>query len=307
MDKAMKRHQKWQRLKDQRLLYLLLLVPVALTVVFKYIPMYGILIAFKNYNPLLGIWNSPWAGLSYFQQFIQSPNFWTVLVNTLKLSIYGTVLGFFPPIILALMMNQLISKNTQRRVQLIMYLPNFISVVIMVGMIFLFFSVDGPVVHLLQLMHLNPPEFLTDPGAFRPMYILSGIWQGMGWSSILYTSTLAGVSPDLYEAASIDGASIWQKILHIDLPALKPVMVINFILAVGGIMSIGYEKAYLMQTNLNLPTSEIIATYVYKVGLQQANYSYSTAIGLFNTVINLILIIVANSTVKKLNDGEGLY
>lgn len=307
MDTVSEKNKKWKKFKDQKMLFLLLIIPIVLTFIFKYIPMYGILLAFKDYNPLVGIWNSKWVGFTYFQQFVNSPNFWTIFINTLKLSVYGTVLGFFPPIILALMFNQLISQSAKRRVQLIMYLPNFISVVILVGMVMLFFSADGPVTHILQMMGFNPPEFLTSPGAFRPLYIVSGIWQGMGWASILYTSTLAGVSPELYEAASIDGASIWEKIIHIDLPALKPVMLINFILAVGGIMSVGYEKAYLMQTSLNLPTSEIIATYVYKVGLQNADYSYSTAIGLFNTVINLILIIAANETVKKLNNGKGLY
>ncbi|CCO12977.2 binding--dependent transport system inner membrane component family protein [Carnobacterium maltaromaticum LMA28] len=229
-----------------------------------------------------------------------------LLVNTLKLSVYGLLLGFFPPIILAISFNLLASDKLKKRLQLILYAPNFISVVIIVGMIFLFFSNKGPVNHIYEFFTGKTVPFLTEPDFFRPLYIFSGIWQGIGWSSILYTATLSNVSPELIDAAKIDGANILQRIWHVDIPAIKPVMVISFILAAGGIMSVGYEKAYLMQTTMNLPSSEIIATYVYKVGLQSGDYSYSTAVGLFNSLINLILIIAVNQTVKKLNDGEGL-
>jgi len=224
----------------------------------------------------------------------------------LKLSVYGLLLGFFPPIILAISFNLLASDKLKKRLQLILYAPNFISVVIIVGMIFLFFSNKGPVNHIYEFFTGKTVPFLTEPDFFRPLYIFSGIWQGIGWSSILYTATLSNVSPELIDAAKIDGANILQRIWHVDIPAIKPVMVISFILAAGGIMSVGYEKAYLMQTTMNLPSSEIIATYVYKVGLQSGDYSYSTAVGLFNSLINLILIIAVNQTVKKLNDWEGL-
>jgi putative aldouronate transport system permease protein len=224
----------------------------------------------------------------------------------LKLSVYGLLLGFFPPIILAISFNLLASDKLKKRLQLILYAPNFISVVIIVGMIFLFFSNKGPVNHIYEFFTGKTVPFLTEPDFFRPLYIFSGIWQGIGWSSILYTATLSNVSPELIDAAKIDGANILQRIWHVDIPAIKPVMVISFILAAGGIMSVGYEKAYLMQTTMNLPSSEIIATYVYKVGLQSGDYSYSTAVGLFNSLINLVLIIAVNQTVKKLNDGEGL-
>lgn len=294
-----------QKVKKQKLLLLMLVPGLVLTFIFKYIPMYGVLIAFKDYNPLRGILGSPWIGFAEFEKFLSSPNFMNLLMNTLKLSVYGLLLGFLPPIILAIMLNQLLSEKAKKRIQLVLYAPNFISVVVIVGMIFLFFSVDGPVNHILGFFGIKA-SFLTDPDWFRPLYIFSGIWQGMGWASTLYTATLVNVDTSLVEAAKLDGANIFQRIWHIDIPTLKPIMVIQFILAAGGIMSVGYEKAYLMQTSLNLTSSEIIATYVYKVGLVSGDYSYSTAVGLFNTVINVILLIAVNKLVSKVNDGQGL-
>ncbi len=257
------------------------------------------------YNPLKGVLGSEWIGFEEFTKFLSSPNFGTLLANTLKLSVYGLLLGFLPPIILAIMLNQLLSDKAKKRIQLVLYAPNFISVVVIVGMIFLFFSVGGPVNSILSLFGIEA-NFLTDPDFFRPLYILSGIWQGMGWASTLYTATLVNVDPALIEAAKLDGANIFQRIWHIDLPALKPVMVIQFILAAGGIMNVGYEKAFLMQTSLNLTSSEIISTYVYKIGLVSGDYSYSTAVGLFNALINIILLIAVNKIVKRINDGQGL-
>ncbi len=236
---------------------------------------------------------SDWVGFSEFIKFLSSPNFGVLLSNTLKLSVYGLLLGFLPPIILAVMLNQLLSDKAKKRIQLVLYAPNFISVVVIVGMIFLFFSVGGPVNAILGMFGIEA-NFLTDPDFFRPLYILSGIWQGMGWASTLYTATLVNVDTSLVEAAKLDGANIFQRIWHIDLPALKPVMVIQFILAAGGIMNVGYEKAFLMQTSLNLTSSEIISTYVYKIGLVSGDYSYSTAVGLFNALINIILLIAVN-------------
>ncbi|MGU8000284.1 ABC transporter permease [Streptococcus suis] len=293
------------RIKQQKLLLLMLLPGLVLTFIFRYIPMYGVLIAFKDYNPLKGVLGSEWIGFEEFTKFLSSPNFGTLLANTLKLSVYGLLLGFLPPIILAIMLNQLLSDKAKKRIQLVLYAPNFISVVVIVGMIFLFFSVGGPVNSILGLFGIEA-NFLTDPDFFRPLYILSGIWQGMGWASTLYTATLVNVDPALIEAAKLDGANIFQRIWHIDLPALKPVMVIQFILAAGGIMNVGYEKAFLMQTSLNLTSSEIISTYVYKIGLVSGDYSYSTAVGLFNALINIILLIAVNKIVQRVNDGQGL-
>ncbi|HHT7735381.1 TPA: ABC transporter permease [Streptococcus suis] len=295
----------FDRIKQQKLLLLMLLPGLVLTFIFRYIPMYGVLIAFKDYNPLKGVLGSEWIGFEEFTKFLSSPNFATLLANTLKLSVYGLILGFLPPIILAIMLNQLLSDKAKKRIQLVLYAPNFISVVVIVGMIFLFFSVGGPVNSILSLFGIEA-NFLTDPDFFRPLYILSGIWQGMGWASTLYTATLVNVDPALIEAAKLDGANIFQRIWHIDLPALKPVMVIQFILAAGGIMNVGYEKAFLMQTSLNLTSSEIISTYVYKIGLVSGDYSYSTAVGLFNALINIILLIAVNKIVKRINDGQGL-
>ncbi|MFM0792543.1 ABC transporter permease [Streptococcus suis] len=295
----------FDRIKQQKLLLLMLLPGLVLTFIFRYIPMYGVLIAFKDYNPLKGVLGSEWIGFSEFTKFLSSPNFGVLLANTLKLSVYGLLLGFLPPIILAIMLNQLLSDKAKKRIQLVLYAPNFISVVVIVGMIFLFFSVGGPVNSILGMFGIEA-NFLTDPDFFRPLYILSGIWQGMGWASTLYTATLVNVDPALIEAAKLDGANIFQRIWHIDLPALKPVMVIQFILAAGGIMNVGYEKAFLMQTSLNLTSSEIISTYVYKIGLVSGDYSYSTAVGLFNALINIILLIAVNKIVKRINDGQGL-
>ncbi|HEL1656694.1 ABC transporter permease subunit [Streptococcus suis] len=295
----------FDRIKQQKLLLLMLLPGLVLTFIFRYIPMYGVLIAFKDYNPLKGVLGSEWIGFEEFTKFLSSPNFGTLLANTLKLSVYGLLLGFLPPIILAIMLNQLLSDKAKKRIQLVLYAPNFISVVVIVGMIFLFFSVGGPVNSILSLFGIEA-NFLTDPDFFRPLYILSGIWQGMGWASTLYTATLVNVDPALIEAAKLDGANIFQRIWHIDLPALKPVMVIQFILAAGGIMNVGYEKAFLMQTSLNLTSSEIISTYVYKIGLVSGDYSYSTAVGLFNALINIILLIAVNKIVQRINDGQGL-
>ena len=295
----------WERIKQQKILLLMLLPGLALTFIFRYIPMYGVLIAFKDYNPLRGVLGSEWIGFTEFTKFLSSPNFGTLLANTLKLSIYGLLLGFLPPIILAIMLNQLLSDKAKKRIQLVLYAPNFISVVVIVGMIFLFFSVGGPVNSILGKFGLET-NFLTDPDFFRPLYILSGIWQSMGWASTLYTATLVNVDPALIEAAKLDGANILQRIWHIDLPALKPMMVIQFILAAGGIMNVGYEKAFLMQTSLNLTSSEIISTYVYKIGLISGDYSYSTAVGLFNALINIIWLIAMNKFVQRINDGQGL-
>nr|WP_223830814.1 ABC transporter permease subunit [Paenibacillus polymyxa] len=289
------------------ILYLFLLPSIILTVIFKYVPMYGSIIAFKNFSPRKGIMGSEWVGFEHFQRFLSSPNFYDILMNTLKLSAYGLILGFPVPIILALMLNLIRGAKLKKNIQLIVYAPNFISVVVVAGMLFVFLSPAGIVNALITTFTGKPISFMTDPAYFRTVYILSGIWQTAGWSSIIYVATLANVDPQLHDAATIDGASLMKRIFHIDLPALKPVMAVLFILAAGGIMSIGYEKAYLMQTALNTPTSEIIATYVYKVGLQSGDYAYSTAIGLFNSVINVFLLIFVNTVVKKLNEGEGLY
>lgn len=284
-------------------LYVFFLGPaLLLTIIFKYLPMGGILIAFEKYSPFKGFLGSEWVGLDYFKQFLSSPDFMSFLVNTLKLSVYGLLWGFPIPIILALLLNRIESSKIKQKIQLVLYMPNFISVIVLCGMVRILLSVTGPVNMLFQ----TTINFLTLPEAFRPIYIISGIWQGAGWASIMYTASLSNASQELKEAAQIDGANILQQIKAVEWPAIKDMVVIQFILQAGNIMSIGFEKAYALQTDLNLGASEIIATYVYKKGLLDGNYSYSTAVGLFNTVINLILLIVVNKVVEKMNDGQGL-
>ena len=284
-------------------LYVFFLGPaLILTIIFKYIPMGGILIAFQKYNPFKGILGSEWVGLKYFQQFLSSPDFMQYLVNTLKLSVYGLLWGFPMPIILALLLNRITSSKIKQKIQLVLYMPNFISVIVLCGMVRILLSVTGPF-NMFLGTNIN---FLTIPAAFRPIYIISGIWQGAGWASIMYTAALSNASAELKEAAQIDGANIWQQIKAVEWPAIKDMVVIQFILQAGNIMSIGFEKAYALQSDMNLASSEIIATYVYKKGLLNGDYSYSTAVGLFNTIINVILLIAVNKVVEKLNDGQGL-
>ena len=288
--------QHWQ-------LYVFFLGPaLILTIIFKYIPMGGILIAFQKYNPFKGILGSEWVGLKYFQQFLSSPDFMQYLVNTLKLSVYGLLWGFPMPIILALLLNRITSSKIKQKIQLVLYMPNFISVIVLCGMVRILLSVTGPF-NMFLGTNIN---FLTIPAAFRPIYIISGIWQGAGWASIMYTAALSIACAELKEAAQIDGANIWQQIKAVEWPAIKDMVVIQFILQAGNIMSIGFEKAYALQSDMNLASSEIIATYVYKKGLLNGDYSYSTAVGLFNTIINVILLIAVNKVVEKLNDGQGL-
>ena len=276
------------------------LPPLLLLIIFKYIPIGGILIAFEDYNPIAGILGSDWVGFKHFQRFLSSPDFMNLLINTLKLSVYGLLWGFPIPIILALLLTRVKSERIKKAIQLIIYAPNFISVIVISGMIILFFSPVGPINQAFG----TAINFMTKPEAFRTIYIASGIWQGAGWASIIYTAALSNSSKELTEAAVIDGANIFQQIWNVDIPAIKPIMVIQFILSMGGIMSIGFEKALALQTSLNLPTSEILATYTYKMGLQLGDYSFSTAVGLFNAVINVILLVLVNTSVKRLNKDE---
>ncbi|WP_033165036.1 ABC transporter permease subunit [Clostridium sp. KNHs205] len=284
-------------------LYVVFLLPAFfLTLIFKYLPIGGILMAFKDFNPRLGIMRSDWVGMKNFNRFISSPDFAGYLLNTLKLSVYGLLWGFPVPIILALLLNRIRSKKIKKNIQLVLYAPNFISVIVLCGMVFIFLSPVGPVNRILG----TDINFMTMPEAFRSIYIISGIWQGAGWASIMYTAALANASQELTEAAIIDGAGILQQIWHVDIPAIKPIIIIQFILQAGNIMSLGFEKAYALQTSMNIPSSEILPTYVYKLGLQMGDYSFSTAVGLFNSIINVILLVLINRIIKRFNEGEGL-
>ena len=284
-------------------LYLFFLMPaLVLTIIFKYLPMGGILMAFEDYNVRLGLFGSEWVGMEYFRRFLSSPDFMSYLLNTLKLSLYGLLFGFPVPIVLALLLNQIRSAGIKKKIQLLIYAPNFISVIVLCGMIRMFLSPVGPLNQALG----TTANWMTMPEAFRSIYIASGIWQGAGWASIMYTAALSNVSKELEEAATIDGANILQQIWYIQLPAIKNIIVIQFILSAGNIMSVGFEIAYALQTGMNLPTSEIISTYVYKIGLLNGDYGYSTAVGIFNSVINVILLLLVNGIVSRLNEGEGL-
>jgi len=288
--------QHWQ-------LYVIFLLPAfALTIIFKYIPMGGVLIAFENYNPIQGLLKSQWVGLAHFKRFLSSPDFMLYLVNTLKLSVYGLLWGFPIPVILAFLLNRIQSSKIKQKIQLVLYLPNFISVIVLCGIVRILLSVTGPVNMLLG----TSVDFMTMPEAFRTIYIASGIWQGAGWASIMYTAALSNASQELKEAAIIDGANIFQQIKAVEWPAIKDVVIIQFIMSAGNIMSVGFEKAYALQTDLNMRSSEIIATYVYKKGLLDGDYGFSTAVGLFNTIINVILLVTVNKIVAKMNEGKGL-
>ncbi|WP_245864521.1 ABC transporter permease [Paenibacillus donghaensis] len=294
-------------MKKHYFLYLMLAPALILTLIFKYGPMYGAIIAFKDFSPIKGIMGSEWVGFYNFEKFLSSPNFEVIFMNTLKLSFFGLILSFPVPILLALMLNQVRRSAVKKNIQLFLYAPNFISVVVVVGMLFIFLSPTGPINQILTWATGEPVTFMSRPEYFRWIYILSDIWTSAGWASIIYVAALANVDPELHNAANLDGANLLQRIRHIDLPTIRPIMAIVFILAAGGIMSIGFEKAYLMQTATNLPTSEIIPTYVYKIGLQSGDYAYSAAVGLFNSLINVVLLLTVNFIVKKLNEGDGLY
>ena len=290
-----------QRLRDNWQMYVLLLIPVVLTFVYKYIPMYGIQIAFRDYMPAKGFFGSPWVGMKWFNRFFSAPTCSRMITNTVLISFYSLIWSFPIPIILALAINQLRFKRYKRVVQTVLYAPHFISIMVICGMIRIFLSPSGG---LLNLILGTEIDFLTESSAFRTIYIASGIWQDAGWGCIIYLATLANVDPGLYEAAKMDGASVFQRIMHIDIPELIPMAVLNLIMAAGGLMNVGFEKVWLLQTDLNKATSDVIAVYVYQQGIENAKYSYSTAVGLFNTVVNIVLLIVVNKIASKLSDVE---
>jgi len=301
--KGGKLHEFLLYVKQHWQLYVFFILPAfVLTIVFRYIPMGGVLIAFMEYNPIRGILGSEWVGMEHFNRFLSSPDFLRYLANTLKLSIFGLLWGFPAPILLAFLLNRILSKSIKQKIQLVLYMPNFISVIVLCGIVRILLSPTGMINQLLGTQY----NFMTMPSAFRTIYIASGIWQGAGWASIIYTAALSNASKELQEAAIIDGANIIQQIKAVEWPAIKDTVLIQFIMSVGNIMSVGFEKAYALQTDLNLNASEIISTYVYKKGLLDGDYGFSTAVGLFNTVINVILLISMNTIVKKLNDGKGV-
>lgn len=295
----------WKGVKRHWQLYLLIIAPMAYIVIFKYIPMYGAQIAFRDYSVIKGFTGSEFVGLKHFQSFFQSPNFWLLIKNTLGISLYSLAVGFPAPIILALALNEIKSLKFKKTVQTVTFAPFFISTVVMVSMIIIFLSPRlGFVDYIVSGLGFDSINFMGTPGYFKSIYVLSNVWQGIGYGAVIYLAALAGINPELYEAAKVDGASRLQKIRHVDLPGIAPAAIILLILSVGQIMNVGFEKIYLMQNPLNVSTSEVISTYVYKMGLLGANFSFSSAVDLFNSVINLILLITVNSIAKRISDSS---
>ncbi|MGW7159437.1 ABC transporter permease [Paenibacillus taichungensis] len=298
---------KWSSVKKElvrnRYVYLMLVPVVAYYLIFSYGPMYGLLMAFQeSYSPVKGILAGEWVGFDNFTMFFESYYFWRLIKNTLILSFYSIVFGFPAPIILALLLNEVRKKWFRSTVQTISYMPHFISVVVVVGMLKTFSALDGGLFNVIRdFFDLQPIMFLAEKDMFRPMYILSNIWQGAGWASIIFLAALSGIDPQLYEASKIDGAGRWRQLLHITLPGIMPTIVIMLILRMGAVMNADFQKILLMQTAPTYETSDVISTFVYRSGILEGNYTYSTAIGLFNGVINFALLIMANAISRKLN------
>ncbi|KMK77839.1 sugar ABC transporter permease [Alkalihalobacillus pseudalcaliphilus] len=270
---------------------------------FNYVPMYGLQLAFREFDPTRGITGGEFVGLDYFRRFMESHQFWTLMRNTFLISFYSLIVGFPIPIFIALMFNQIRHARRKRMIQTVAYMPHFISVIVVVGMILIFLSPStGIIGHLFSWVGLEPVNFLGKPEYFRSIYVLSDVWQHAGWNSIIFVAALAGVNPQLYEAAKVDGASRLQQIIHIDIPHLVPTIIILLILNAGSLLGVGFEKIFLMQNSMNLPVSEVLETYVYKIGILSNQISYSTAIGLFNTMINFIILIVVNRIAKKTSE-----
>jgi putative aldouronate transport system permease protein len=286
-------------------LLLFLLPAVLYFAIFHYWPMYGLQIAFKNYLPSKGIMGSPWVGLKHFESFFESHLFWQLLQNTLEISFYQLAVGFPVPIILALMMNELRNARFKKTVQTVTYAPHFISIIVMVSIIIFFLSPQAGLINkVIVYFGGDTIAFLSSPHWFKTIYVLSGVWQNAGWSSIIYMAALASIDPQTHEAAVMDGASRLQRIWYINIPGIIPTIVILLILDAGNLMAVGFEKVYLMQNPLNMESSDIISTYVYRRGIQEAQYSFSSAVGLFNSVINFILLITVNGIAKSMKQNS---
>lgn len=286
-------------------LYLLFLPVLLYFAVFHYWPMYGVQIAFKDYLATQGITGSPWVGFKHFQRFFRSYDFWIVISNTITLSLYSLAVGFPVPIVLALMINEIRNKPFKKTVQMVTYAPHFISTVVLVGMLVVFLSPRTGIVNvLIERLGGEPVFFMARPEWFKSLYVFSGVWQNAGWGTIIYLSTLAGIDPQLHEAAIVDGASKLKRIIHIDIPGILPTAVILLILNVGRVMSVGFEKVFLMQNPLNMVASDVIATYVYRNGLLGGQFSFAAAVGLFNAVINFLLLLTVNRAAKGMGQAS---
>ena len=298
-------HMRGKMIRQHWVLYLFLLPTIIYFLLFRFYPMYGLQLAFKNYRAIDGIAGSPWIGLDNFKRFFAAADFGKLMWNTLSVSVFTLLFTFPLPIILALLLNQLPSLRYKKVVQTTVYAPHFISTVVMVGMIFLFASPSSGIINkIIEAFGGEAVHFTAEPGWFVPMYVISEVWQSTGWGSILYLAALSGVSPELHEAALVDGANKFQRVWHIDIPGILPTIVIMLILNAGKIMNVGFEKAYLMQTSLNIRASEIIATYVYKRGVLKSQIGLSTAVGLFDSVVNMILVVTVNWISRRVTDSS---
>lgn len=297
----------WMRFKKSVLrdkyLWLLVLPGVIWYIIFAYIPMYGIIIAFKNFSPFRSIWGSPWVGFKWFQQFFETYYFWRLIRNTVLLNVYSILWGFPAPIIFALLLNEVIHSKFKKIAQTVSYLPHFISTVVIVGMVVNFLSPSSGIInHIIEALGGEEINFMIDPKWFRTIYISSGIWQGLGWSSIIYLAALSGIDQELYEASIVDGANKLQKIWHITIPGILPTIIILLILSLGSMLSVGYEKIILMYNARTYETADVINSYVYRRGISGGEYSFGTAVGLFQNVINFILIIFVNKVSRKVSE-----
>lgn len=292
----------WKRIKRHWILYLLLLVPLTWVIVFHYIPMYGVVMAFQNFSIKKGYFGSPWVGLKHFERFISSPNFIMLLKNTLAVSIYSMFANFSCQVIFALMLNEVRAKRYRKTVQMLSYLPYFISVVTVVAILNQVFSYHGLINNLINVLGFERMSFFNTASSFRHMYVWSGVWSGMGYGAVIYIAALAGIPLDLYEAADLDGATRMQKIIYINIPSILPTMTIMLLLSAGRVMSVGFEKVYLMQNNLNLSLSQVFSTYTYQVGLLNRQYSYSAAVNLFSSLVNVVLLLTTNAFARRFSD-----
>ena len=307
----MKKKNKWGQLlkadfRKNWLIYLMLVPVIVYLLIFCYAPMYGIVIAFKDFKPRLGIMGSDWVGLKYFKEFVGSVFFGRTFKNTLMLSGLNLLFGFCAPIVFAILLNEVRNLRFKKVVQTVTYLPHFITTVIIASLILIFTDSDGFITQIVNSIIGHEGSLIGDKHMFRPIYVISDIWQSFGWGSIVYLAAIMGINPELYEAARIDGANKFKQIIHVTLPGMLPIIVIMFIMAVGGLMNVGWEKAFLLQSPVTYDTSDIISTFVYRKGFEDMNYSYSAAVGLFNSVINLILLAGANFMRPKVN-GNSLW
>ncbi|WP_310189086.1 ABC transporter permease subunit [Bacillus sp. 3255] len=289
-------------IRKNKLLYVMLVPVLLYYIVFHYAPMYGAVIAFKDFTPRLGIWGSDWVGFEHFREFFTGPYFWRTIKNTVLISFYQLLFGFPAPIILALLLNELKHAMFKRTVQTVTYMPHFISLIVICGILKDFTSSEGVINDIIAFFGGERMTFLLEPGLFRSVYVTSGIWQNIGWGTIIFLAALTGIDQEQYEAAKIDGAGRWKQMTHVTLPGLMPTIVILLILDIGRMMNVGFEKIILLYNPGTFETADVISSYVYRVGLQDFNYSFSSAVGLFNSVINFVLLISSNWISRKFND-----